>query len=411
MTPHRTLASFRLALRAAFVAAALLVLPSFAQAGAEHNLAGFAWSSNIGWVSFNCIDIAGACASSNYGVNHNANGSLTGYAWSSNIGWIQFGGLSGFPSGNGTFSVNATTSSSGTGLVGWAKAIAADGNGWDGWISLSGTSPSYGVSISGSYYTGYAWGGPVVGWLSFDAAGANGVRRASDATLDVRVGGVSIVGNNSVPYNTIPTFVWTITNLPGGSTCGVSKTSSGGTAFTAVTGQTASGQTTGNALTDAAYTYRLLCTNGASTLVDKNVSFTVVPQPPGFTLGTTDTANIQFVVPNTAESESRAVFVYPVGGFSSPVTVTIGTYPTLPASTTMVYSFNGGTSYSSGPSAIISNFNQGFSFKVKVTRVSGAPVFSGPYTVTLRGAASGYPDATKDIIIKPTTFVPLYKEI
>ncbi|KKQ32523.1 MAG: hypothetical protein US45_C0018G0002 [Candidatus Nomurabacteria bacterium GW2011_GWA1_37_20] len=73
-------------------------------AGSEHNISGWAWSSNIGWISFNNTTGGGSI---NYGVNKNVDGTLVGYAWSSNIGWIQFGGLSGFPSGGGTQAQNA----------------------------------------------------------------------------------------------------------------------------------------------------------------------------------------------------------------------------------------------------------------------------------------------------------------
>lgn len=114
-------------------------------------LTGWAWSSNIGWISFN-------------GVNKDASGNLIGYAWSSNIGWIQFGGLSGFPSGLGTQAQNANIN--GNNLKGWAKALSADGNGWDGWISLSGA--GYGVTLSGTNLTGYAWGSDVIGWADFN---------------------------------------------------------------------------------------------------------------------------------------------------------------------------------------------------------------------------------------------------
>jgi hypothetical protein len=51
-------------------------------------------------------------------------------------------------------------------MTGWAKAIAADGNGWDGWISFAGT--GYGPTLSGSNITGYAWGSDVVGWIDMN---------------------------------------------------------------------------------------------------------------------------------------------------------------------------------------------------------------------------------------------------
>ncbi len=143
----------------------LAFLPFSAFAGSEHNMSGWAWSSNIGWISFNSTNTGGAI---NYGVNKNTDGTLTGYAWSSNIGWIKFGGLSGWPTGSGTQPKNAQIN--GNNLQGWAKALSADGNGWDGWVSLSGAGPSYGVSFNSSsgQFSSFAWGSDVVGWLSFN---------------------------------------------------------------------------------------------------------------------------------------------------------------------------------------------------------------------------------------------------
>lgn len=143
-----------------------LLLASPVYAGTEHNMSGWAWSSNIGWISFNCTNISDdVCNSSNYGVNKNDNGTLVGYAWSSNIGWIQFGGLdtNSMPSGSGTKSIDAKVNDGK--LEGWAKALSADGNGWDGWISLAGT--NYSVTLSGTDFTSFAWGSDVVGWIDF----------------------------------------------------------------------------------------------------------------------------------------------------------------------------------------------------------------------------------------------------
>ncbi|MFA6463584.1 MAG: hypothetical protein WCV55_01105 [Candidatus Paceibacterota bacterium] len=66
----------------------------------------------------------------------------------------------------------------GENLTGWARAcagtIGGDCNsatrtdGWDGWISLSGSSPTYGVKLSNSQGShNYAWGSDVVGWINF----------------------------------------------------------------------------------------------------------------------------------------------------------------------------------------------------------------------------------------------------
>jgi len=156
----------------------------------------------MGWLSFNCTsDLPNTCGSTNYGVNRDANGNLTGYAWSSNYGWLKFGGLSGFPTSPGTLPENAKVDLN-TGLVtGWARFCAGASNsdcngyipnlsngGWDGWVSLRSTSaPTYGVSLSGSEFSGYAWGGNacvtspgygcgqnVLGWISFNCANAGG---------------------------------------------------------------------------------------------------------------------------------------------------------------------------------------------------------------------------------------------
>lgn len=88
-------------------------------AGASQNVAGFAWSDNIGWISLNNSSDGSAI---DYGVNKNADGTLTGFGWSDNVGWVKFGGLSGFPSGSGTVASNAKLN--GANFEGWARACA-----------------------------------------------------------------------------------------------------------------------------------------------------------------------------------------------------------------------------------------------------------------------------------------------
>ena len=59
------------------------------KAGSVGNVSGYAWSPNIGWLSFNC-DNNPPCAQ-NYGVSINpSTGLFSGYAWSPNIGWVSF---------------------------------------------------------------------------------------------------------------------------------------------------------------------------------------------------------------------------------------------------------------------------------------------------------------------------------
>jgi hypothetical protein len=138
------------------------------------NLSGYAWSDNIGWVSFNCTS-DGTCGTSPYGVKFTLGGNMEhGYAWSDNIGWISFNAsdVVGCPSAPCTPTLNNITGA----VTGWARAIGASG-GWDGWISLSGTATDgspYGVSVTNCSWNGYAWGSDVVGWLSFSGIATNG---------------------------------------------------------------------------------------------------------------------------------------------------------------------------------------------------------------------------------------------
>jgi len=177
-----------------------------AKAGAGDNVYGWAWSDNIGWISFNSTDTIGPI---NYGVDIDpANGSFSGYAWSrgtdvdiGGVGWITFADfnadgivnaqdrtIAGSPCiPNCEAEIDLTNCPGNLCPVsGWARALAPIGNpnagGWDGWIKLSGTIPgisNYGVSLDISAgppyeFKGWAWGGDdtdeeaVIGWISFN---------------------------------------------------------------------------------------------------------------------------------------------------------------------------------------------------------------------------------------------------
>jgi len=141
-----------------------------AEAGIEHNVSGWAWSENIGWISFNNTTGGGT---TNYGVNINpSTGVFSGYAWSENIGWITFNEseLSGCPSGTCQAKLDFGTKQ----VSGWAKALT-DGGGWDGWIKLKGT--NYGVwldtSVTPNEFRDWAWSDMVIGWISFNCKNQN----------------------------------------------------------------------------------------------------------------------------------------------------------------------------------------------------------------------------------------------
>lgn len=402
---------------AAVFFAALLALTHAerAFAGTEHNIAGYAWSSGIGWISFNSTndhdpDTAGVQPSSvNYGVNMNSDGTLTGYAWSSAVGWIQFGGLSGFPIGSGTQSINAKVN--GNNLQGWIRALSTDG-GWDGWISLSGAAPSYGVTLSGSSFAGYAWGADVVGWILFDVQNLYpgtcsncGVSLAGDVSLDAQLAGASIANNSAVPWNSNPDLVWTITNLPSVS-CSLSKTSSGGTPFNTLNGITASNHIAAGALTGpTSYTYSFACTNPS---ISKQVSFTVAAEPASFSLGGAETMDIKFLAAGAAESETKSFFVDAHGGFSDNVSVDVDTGASTCSSAITTYSL-GGAAYASNPSPVTivkgsNNYAAGSTLRVRVSQ----PI-SNDCVIRLVGTAPSY-GATKDYLLKPKPFDPSFQE-
>src|ERR1035437_9915360 len=68
-----------------------------AQASAADKVFGEAWSSDIGWISFNNCTSPSSCSGANYGVTVDSTGKLSGWAWSSNIGWISFNETTGCP--------------------------------------------------------------------------------------------------------------------------------------------------------------------------------------------------------------------------------------------------------------------------------------------------------------------------
>jgi len=199
------------------------------------NVYGFAWSQNVGWFSFNnknCdtnndglseASLPGCPAvgtfMQGYGVNLNADKTLSGFAWSENIGWVSFNWdvikdtlpLTECPGGNGAVLCQAKLT--GTNFSGWARACSvfsfgcsgalkpvSERGGWDGWIKLrkdaSDTpgSPNYGVSLSGEDFTGWAWGADVVGWVSFNSKNCNPLGTGSSG-----VGGCPLPVGSPIP--------------------------------------------------------------------------------------------------------------------------------------------------------------------------------------------------------------------
>lgn len=201
--------------------------PLVTEAAAADNVSGYAWSETIGWISMNSTNDGG----SDYGVTVAYDGAISGYAWSEHVGWISFNAadLAGCPSGPCVAEMDRPTGQ----VSGWARALSAvaagvNNGGWDGWISLSGTTLDgalYGVTVDSSCnWTGYAWGSSVVGWINFNGNGG-GVYGSGYAcpggvpaltadqlpTVDLKVDGVD--GAVTVGSGKNYDVSWTTTNM------------------------------------------------------------------------------------------------------------------------------------------------------------------------------------------------------
>lgn len=173
-----------------FLAAFCFLAAGSAIAGSGDNVSGFAWSENIGWISFNNTSGGGTV---DYGVNIAADGTMSGHAWSENIGWITFNeaDLAGCPSGTCKAWIDTTCPSGQCTVAGWARVLA-NGGGWEGWIKLGGTAqdgspyPLYVNSSTGEFH-GWGWSDVVAGWINFNCAD-RGVCGTSDYKVETTVG-------------------------------------------------------------------------------------------------------------------------------------------------------------------------------------------------------------------------------
>ena len=181
------------------------------KAGGEHNVSGWAWAENVGWISFNSTncdadedgssDGTAGCPLvgepvANYGVNiATTTGIFSGYAWSENVGWISFNEseLSGCPTSTCRAWVDLSCPGDQCLVYGWAKALVGgtpESGGWDGWIKLRGFidtngngvkdagEEDYGVWIdphaSPAEFKDWAWSDMVIGWMSFNCDNCEG---------------------------------------------------------------------------------------------------------------------------------------------------------------------------------------------------------------------------------------------
>ena len=197
---------------------------SKAMAATTGKVTGYAWSETIGWLSFNSLNCdtngdgksegvsgcpAAGTSMASYGVTatddgNNSTATMAGYAWSENIGWISFNqaDLAGCPSGTCKAWLDTTCPGNKCYFNGWAKVLsvnAGNNGGWDGWIHLNnngicdtngdgksegGTGcPASGTAVYGVYVDqttgnliGYASGSSevttgTIGWVEFTGKG------------------------------------------------------------------------------------------------------------------------------------------------------------------------------------------------------------------------------------------------
>jgi|GEM_PF-3355890 len=148
----------------------------------EHNVSGYLYSANVGWISMSCNNTTGGCGTV-YGVNVDLdNGDVSGTAFSQHVGWINFGSTScGTPQMDpltGTFSGSAQVVS--------AAQFPDQAGGWEGCLRLSGT--NYGViaNVLNGTVSGYGWDGNDVGLDTTNASQFEGY----DGNTDVGLGWV-----------------------------------------------------------------------------------------------------------------------------------------------------------------------------------------------------------------------------
>ncbi len=248
--------------------AVFLSLAPKAQTANHNNMTGYAWSSNIGWISFNCTNTNNCSpgGNGNYGVNIATSGLMTGWAWSDNIGWIKFDGLSNFPAAVGGTTQTQANINPGTGVAtGWARAcsgtiksgdsvtnptlpgdcstMTSRPDGWDGWISLGGTNYGVNKNTNTGIFSGYAWGSSVVGWVDFSTVN---VPTPPGAWVTLVAQHTTIVSGSSTNLS------WTSSNISNSPPCSLT-----GNGYVASTG----GPVSTGTLTTAGspYTFTISC--------------------------------------------------------------------------------------------------------------------------------------------------------
>jgi len=388
-------------------------------AGSEHNVSGYAWSENVGWISFNSTNQGGGTS---YGVDVASSGELSGYAWSEHIGWITFNqsDLSGCPSS----SCSANFDKNSGQVSGWAKAISASG-GWDGWISLSGT--NYGVTVNQCAWSGWAWGSDVVGWISF--SGSNyGVSGSGDACTLFSASISGAPSSGFAPLSTTLTasvegevgtinytFWWDCNDSSSSvsavtSSCGDPTNSTIGAKFDGVT---ETSKDVAHIYSSAAsYVAKIIVERGSRAGEDR-VSVSVQPPPEDFSVSSSNNIDAFITSSPLASSTETIIAVVPLFGFNSATTLSVESV--TPALLGAVYNFRNNTNsqessgpLSPSPTMVLTSgqFSGGADFWVGVPRESALQT----YTIRIKGEGGGKIRFV-DVKLNAQILTPDFKEI
>jgi len=148
----------------------------------EIKLTGYAWSENVGWISFSCEN-DDSCEEVEYGVEINGS-NIEGYAWNEQLGWLKLDPEPDVvseeypeaPQHSVKIDTDGETCGEAGRVCGWARFCAGTVNNdcnsatseeWDGWVKFG--------PIDGDYVefdedtgkmSGWAWGSENVGWIS-----------------------------------------------------------------------------------------------------------------------------------------------------------------------------------------------------------------------------------------------------
>ncbi|QQG46498.1 MAG: hypothetical protein HYY55_01485 [Candidatus Niyogibacteria bacterium] len=388
-------------------------------AGSEHNLSGWAWSGNTGWISFNSTNQGGGV---NYGVTVASNGRLSGYAWSDNVGWITFnqGDLGGCPNSPCQANFNKNNGA----VTGWARALA-NGGGWDGWISLSGS--NYGVSASQCVWQGWAWGSDVIGWINF--SGSNyGITGSGDACADFSVSLSALPSSGFVPLSTNLTasvaggagsinytFWWNCNNGSANvssatGACGDPTNPAIGAKFDGVTETSKEVVHTYSSV--GSYTAKVIIERGANA-GENRISINVQELPEDFSLSSSNNIEVSITAAPFAVSTETIITVVSLFGFNSQVALSVDSI--TPALSGAVYHLRNNTNgqESSGPlssppmiTLTSGQFSDGADFWIEVPRESALQ----EYTIRLKGEGDGK-DRFIDVKMNVEELTPGFKEI